>query len=133
MDKLELKAPDYTYIFFLGVFVTAVISGFRTKKSEGSSEVSDFVQLLALITIIMGIVYYYAKYKVDGNISESAQMRISMVGFFVFVLLAGIITSMNIYKNRKSKNGIIIFILSIIVVLIILLMMMSNSSLNAIV
>ena len=133
MDKLELKTPDYIYIFFLGIFVTTVYSGFRTKKSIPGSEISDFVQLLVLITILMGLVYYYAKYKVEGNNSDSARMRISMVGFFVFVFLAGLITSMNIYKNRKSKNGFIIFIVSIVAVLILLLLIMSNSSLNAIV
>ena len=126
----ELKIQDYIYVLFFAFILTSILSMFITFPQNGTEAVTYFIELYILILVVFFMSYLFMKARAYKHFSYIIQDRLYVLVFTIIVILALFLGANNIYINRTSSNGFLIFMISIVSVIVILLLSMSNTALS---
>ena len=126
----ELKIHDYIYVLFFAFILTSILSMFITFPQNGTEAVTYFIELYVIILVVFFMLYMFMKARAYNHFSYIIQDRLYVLVFAIIVILALFLGANNIYINRKSSNGFLIFMISIVSVIVILLISMSNTALS---
>jgi hypothetical protein len=126
----DLKAEDYIFLFFFGIILTIIISGFIRMPRNGYETITKFIETFVLVMLFFVPIYIYLKSKSGTDMSYLTQDRLYMMMFVVILVLVAIIVGGNIYRDRKKPGGFIIFVVAIIFIIIAILLLAANSALT---